>query len=676
MQAAADANLFIYLRLGPYICAEYSWGGMPYWLREDGGCKVRTIDPKWTAPAARWLDYITRKVEPMLARNGGPVIIFQLENEYGNIEASYGPEGKQWLQWNVDKAVNLSLSVPLAMCSQMDAPQSVLSTYNGWYADDWIPTFRAAYPNRKPTPHPHFERSVTAPAVAERLPSMASHPQAFAEMLLYAEPPMWTELWMGWFQAWTEATPTRPVEDIVFAALRWYIRGGAYTAYYTMYGGTTLGRQTGQPELRTDYDFDSPIDVYGVPHPRKYPHIERLHAALAPYLGLMLHSPASEDIVLPNDCRLNEYNSTTGKASVAFLTNANSGSGNDFNVSYAGRMWPVTAWSTQVIDVDSMTVVFDTSKVTNARLHEQKRRRDEVVVRAAPSSVQWASDQVGAWGRHPIIAQQPLEQLTLTYDRTDYLWYVTGINITQQQIAKGSVQLKLPAQHDYVYAFISGRRLAATTSQTGNVTLALAVDELSPGRYELQLLNANNGVDDYGAFLETVTRGLVGALYVDGSDITNSTWRHQIGLRGESERYYALDSGVTWSADVAAGLRAPLTWWRWNMSTPQPQSPINGATQPTWQLDVRGLGKGEMWVNGHSIGRFYNATSPSDSCTPCDTQSYYSGPQLCRVGCGQYTQPYLHVPRSFLEPVGGMNVVVAFAELIGDPLSLTLRQRN
>ena len=151
MQAAADAGLFIYLRLGPYICAEYSWGGMPYWLREDGGCKVRTVDPKWTQPATRWLDYITKKLEPMLARNGGPVIIFQLENEYGNVEASYGQEGKQFLQWNVDKAANLSLSVPLAMCSQMDAPQSVLSTYNGWYADDWIPTFRAAYPNRQTT---------------------------------------------------------------------------------------------------------------------------------------------------------------------------------------------------------------------------------------------------------------------------------------------------------------------------------------------------------------------------------------------------------------------------------------------------------------------------------------------------------------------------------------------
>ena len=487
---------------------------------------------------------------------------------------------------------------------------------------------------------------------------------------------MWTELWQGWFQSWYEATPTRPVEDIAFAALRWYIRGGAYTAFYTMYGGTTLGRQTGQLELRTDYDFDSPIDVYGVPHPRKYPHIQRLHAVLAPYVGLMLHSPASEDVVLPNDCRLNEYNSSTGKGSVAFLTNANSGSGKDYNISYAGREWPVTAWSTQIIDVDTLTVLYDTSKVTNALRVVSRRRRDAAAVRAAASGTAWISDQAGVWGRRPIVTNQPLEQLTLTYDRTDYLWYVTGIDITDEQIKRGSVQLRLPAQHDYVYAFISGRQLASTTSQTGNVTLSLLVDELSAGRYELQLLNANNGVDDYGAFLETVTRGISGALLVGRTDITNSTWRHQVGLRGESERYYAPNSSVQWNSDIAAGLRAPLTWWRWNLTTPQSNAPINGLSKPTWQLDVRGLGKGEMWVNGHSIGRFYNATAPADSCTACDTQSWYAGPQMCRTNCGDLTQPYLHVPRSFLQPAGMSNVIVAFSEYIGDPLSLVLRQRN
>ena len=488
---------------------------------------------------------------------------------------------------------------------------------------------------------------------------------------------MWTELWQGWYQSWTDATPTRPVEDITFAALRWYIRGGAYTAYYTFFGGTTLGRQTGQVELRTDYDFDSPIDVYGVPHPRKYPHIQQLHQVLTPYLGLMLHSPASEDVLLDNDCRLNEYNSTTGKGSVAFLTNANSGTGKDFNISYAGRLWPVTAWSTQIIDVDSMTVVYDTSKVTNELAREQRRRRDVVEVRAAPANVQWTSDQAGVWGRHPVVASRPLEQLTLTYDRTDYLWYVTAVDISAQQIVDGSVKLTLPAQHDYVYVYLSGRQLASTTSQTGNVSLRLAVDDLIAGRYELQLLNANNGVDDYGAFLETVTRGLAGSILIDQSDITNSTWRHQVGLQGESERFYSLNSTtVRWESDVAAGLRAPLTWWRWNLSTPQPHAPINGATKPTWQLDVRGLGKGEMWVNGHSIGRFYNATSAADSCTACDPQSYYAGPSPCRINCGELTQPYLHVPRSFLQPAGGVNVVVAFAEFIGDPLSLVLRQRN
>ena len=139
MRAAADAGLFIYLRLGPYICAEYSYGGMPFWLRtiapEDDPIVVRSLDPRWLAEANRWLATITAKVEPFLSRNGGPIIVYQLENEFGNIEQSYGAEGAQFVQWNANKSRELNLGVPMAMCSQMDAPQDILSTYNNWYAD-------------------------------------------------------------------------------------------------------------------------------------------------------------------------------------------------------------------------------------------------------------------------------------------------------------------------------------------------------------------------------------------------------------------------------------------------------------------------------------------------------------------------------------------------------------
>ena len=703
IQAAADAGLFIYLRLGPYICAEYSWGGMPYWLRVNG-TKVRTTDPRWTSEANRWLDHITAIIEPFLARNGGPIIVYQLENEYGNVEPEYGQEGKRFLQWNVDKAIELDLGVPLAMCSQMDAPQNVLSTYNGWYADgqQYPPPPPAHSTPSAPThiPHPMLSPlSPTLPPCCMCSPPSPSppppplqhppfHPVDWIPTFRAAypnQPPMWTEHWQGWMQTWGEATPTRPSEDVAFASLRWFIRGGAYVSYYPFMSGTTFGRQTGNVDLITDYAFDAPVDAHGTPHPRKYPHLQRLHEVLLRYLNLIIHAPPSQDTILPNDLRLNEYNSSSGRGGVAFLTNANSGAGKDFNVTWRGRQWPVAAWSTQVVDVDSMTVVYDTSRVTapsppSRRRKQEGRRWREAAATAQAGDVGWAVDAVGVWeGGAGLTADHPLEQLTLTFDQTDYLWYVTNITLSEADIGRGVVTLHMTQAMEYVYYYIDGALLNQSAHvAAADVTLPLP-PSLTAGAHQLQLLNAVNGVDDYGAFLETVSKGLMGSITMGQVNLTSQQWRHQVGLRGEAEQWYAQGGGggggggVEWNVDVKAGLQRSLVWWRWNLTTPTP----HGDAPPTWQLDVRGLGKGEMWVNGRSIGRFYNITSDLSSCTPCDVHSYYTGPAQCRMGCGQHSQPYLHVPPAFLHPPAGPpNVVVAFAERPIDPTSLRLQQRN
>ena len=415
-----------------------------------------------------------------------------------------------------------------------------------------------------------------------------------------------------------------------------YIRGGAYTSFYPFYGGSTLGRQTGNTELITSYSFDAPVDEWGVPHPRKFPHIQRMIQVILRYANVIVNSPASIDVVLPNDCRLNTYNSSTGRGSVAFLTNANSGSGKDVNVSWAGRQWPVRAWSTQVIDVDSMAVVYDTSVVTNAVRGRRRANRvaDGGGVGAPAGDVGWVTDTAGVWGV-PTTAQRPLEQLRLTFDRTDFLWLVTALTLSDAQIARGTVTLTVSNVTSWLYAFIDDRLLGRVDHVGSAVKVPLSLASFAAGAHELRLLHANNGVSDYGAFLEQVRIGVLGTVEVDGVDLTAATWRHQVGLRGEHDRWYAADAPVEWNTDVAAGMSTALTWWRWNISSPTPHPPTGGALHPTWQLDVRGLAKGQMYVNGHSVGRFFNATSDSGSCTPCDPQSYYSGPDACRTNCGQ-----------------------------------------
>src|SRR5205823_13859861 len=71
---------------GPYVCAEWEWGGYPAWLLADSGIVVRSTDPRFTAPAERWLDRLGKELSPLLASHGGPIIAVQVENEYGSFD--------------------------------------------------------------------------------------------------------------------------------------------------------------------------------------------------------------------------------------------------------------------------------------------------------------------------------------------------------------------------------------------------------------------------------------------------------------------------------------------------------------------------------------------------------------------------------------------------------------
>ena len=73
------------LRPGPYICAEWEFGGFPWWLRrQDPSMALRTNDGPYVSEVEAWLDELLPFIKPHLWENGGPIVMVQLENEYGN----------------------------------------------------------------------------------------------------------------------------------------------------------------------------------------------------------------------------------------------------------------------------------------------------------------------------------------------------------------------------------------------------------------------------------------------------------------------------------------------------------------------------------------------------------------------------------------------------------------
>ena len=79
LATAAEVGLFVNVRLGPFVCAEWNFGGLPVWLRDLPGVIFRDNNPVWKREMATWMRRITQEIEPWLARHGGPVMMIQMD---------------------------------------------------------------------------------------------------------------------------------------------------------------------------------------------------------------------------------------------------------------------------------------------------------------------------------------------------------------------------------------------------------------------------------------------------------------------------------------------------------------------------------------------------------------------------------------------------------------------
>ncbi|KAI5400651.1 Beta-galactosidase 8, partial [Lathyrus oleraceus] len=130
VKTVAEAGLYVHLRIGPYACAEWNYGGFPLWLHFIPGIKFRTDNEPFKTEMQRFTAKIVdiMKQEKLFASQGGPIILSQIENEYGNIDSAYGSAGKSYIKWAANMATSLDTGVPWVMCQQGDAPDPIINT--------------------------------------------------------------------------------------------------------------------------------------------------------------------------------------------------------------------------------------------------------------------------------------------------------------------------------------------------------------------------------------------------------------------------------------------------------------------------------------------------------------------------------------------------------------------
>ncbi|MDQ0726132.1 beta-galactosidase family protein [Microbacterium sp. W4I20] len=221
------------VRPGPYICAEWHNGGLPVWLT-GGERELRSSEPAFLADVSAYLRRVYEIVAPRQIDRGGPVVLVQIENEYG----AYGAD-KAYLEALVAVTRDSGITVPL---TTVDQPVDQM------LADGSLPDL-------------HKTGSFGSRSV-ERLETLRKHQPT--------GPLMCSEFWDGWFDWWGGVHHTT---DVAAAAsdLDALLAAGASVNIYMFHGGTNFGLTNGANDkgrylpLVTSYDYDAPLDEAGEP---------------------------------------------------------------------------------------------------------------------------------------------------------------------------------------------------------------------------------------------------------------------------------------------------------------------------------------------------------------------------------------------------------------------------
>ncbi|AQP52896.1 beta-galactosidase [Vagococcus penaei] len=237
IKLAEQKGLYVIARPSPYICAEWEFGGLPYWLLTKK-LKIRSSDPNFIAYVERYYSRLFDLLTPLQWNKNGPIILLQLENEYG----SYGND-KTYLAEIHRIMLENNVSVPIF-------------TSDG----SWEEALEAGYlPNSQVFPTGNFGSNASVNIAA--LKSFMTSKNIIA-------PLMCMEFWDGWFNRWNEPVVKRNPIELRDSVKEMYDLGSLNL--YMFHGGTNFGfmngcsaRGTMDLHQVTSYDYDAPLTECG-----------------------------------------------------------------------------------------------------------------------------------------------------------------------------------------------------------------------------------------------------------------------------------------------------------------------------------------------------------------------------------------------------------------------------
>jgi hypothetical protein len=496
LQDAANAELFVNLRLGPYICAEWDYAGLPTWLNNVPNIAFRSNNDAWKNEMKRFVSDIVAYVDPFLAKNGGPIILAQIENEYNGDDTAY-------VDWCGSLVTNdfASTKIPWIMCNGRSA-NSTIETCNGCNCFDggWMDRHRHTHPN---------------------------------------QPLMFTENW-GTFQLWGQASGVRSFEDLSYSIAEWFAGGGAYHSYYMWHGGNHYGRTAGS-SITTWYADDVLLRADGTPNEPKYTHLGRLQHLLADRAQAIL----SQDSVRTPVPYWNGKQWTIGTQqfvysyapSIHFVINQAESACfvlfDNQNISLSGR-------SVQIYDYNQY-LLWNSVNVSDININ------NTALVPVVSGPLDWKFYSEPSKSNLPkITASNPLEQLNLTNDETIYLWYRHNVSLARPS-AQTVVQVQTRRANSLLF-FLGGQFLDHFDNRdhgegTITATISLNLSQFLPHeQYLFEILSVSLGIDNTDIGPDHFDyKGIVGNVSIDGPSLIGdeaNVWEHEKGLVGEARQIY------------------------------------------------------------------------------------------------------------------------------------------
>jgi beta-galactosidase len=233
VKIAQEEGLWVVLRPSPYVCAEWEFGGYPYWLQNEKGLVVRSKEAKYLEEYRKYIDEIGKQLAPLQVNHGGNILMVQIENEYG----SYGSD-KEYLDINRKMFIDAGFDGLLYTCDPA-----------GDVAKGHLPGLMPAV------------NGLDKPSQVKQL-IRSNH---------NGKGPFYIAEWYpAWFDWWGTKHHTVPAEQYV-NRLDSVLAAGISINMYMFHGGTTRGFMNGanykdgtpyEPQI-SSYDYDAPLDEAG-----------------------------------------------------------------------------------------------------------------------------------------------------------------------------------------------------------------------------------------------------------------------------------------------------------------------------------------------------------------------------------------------------------------------------